>query len=299
MKCFENYELKKHTTFKIGGFAKRAFFPESIEEFTQLLGTLENPIILGGCSNVLISSRGVENPVIITTSMKNYKIIDGKITAECGVKVPLLSREVQKAGLCGFEFMVGFPGTVGGVVFMNASAHNQFISDTCTGAVVFDLDEKKVLELSKENLKFCYRHSVLCEKNYILLSADFELSQSDCGKVNELMQKNIDFRKAKQPNLALPNAGSTFKNPQNDSAGRLLELAGVKGLKSGGAQVWLGHANFIVNNDNATSKDVSHLMNKMYNIVKEKYSIELEPEIRFISGADREEDELWDMMLKK
>lgn len=299
MKCFENYELKKHTTFKIGGCAKRAFFPENVEEFCELLKELEHPIVLGGCSNVLISSEGVDEDVILTSGMKEFKTDGCKIFADCGVRVPLLARNAQKEGLSGFEFMVGFPGTVGGVVYMNASAHNQFISDTCISAKVFDLAEKKVVNLSKKEMNFSYRHSVLCTKNYILLSAEFELNKNDPQTINELMERNIEFRKLRQPNLATPNAGSVFKNPQNDSAGRLLELAGVKGLKSGGAKVWLGHANFIVNNDNAISKDVSHLMNKMYNTVKEKYAIMLEPEVRYIGNADREEEELWDTMLKR
>ncbi len=299
IKCLENYELKKHTTFKIGGCAKRAWFPKTSYEFVELLTTLNNPIVLGGCSNVLISSRGVNNDVILTTEMKSFKIEGTRITADCGVRVPLLSREAQKAGLSGFEFMIGFPGTVGGAVYMNASAHNQFVSDTFVSAQVFDMSTKKLIALQKIDMEFLYRKSILSRKNYVLVNAVFELKQKTPDEVNELMERNIDFRQKRQPNLALPNVGSIFKNPENDSAGRLLELVGAKELAQGGANVWEGHANFIINENNADSKDVSYLMNKMYNMVKDKYRIELEPEVKFIGEKDEEEEKLWDTILKK
>lgn len=295
----ENYELKNHTTFKIGGLAQRAFFPSTIKEFTELLMTLNNPLILGGCSNVLVSSKGVEDDVILTSKMKEYSINNNIITALCGVKVPLLSKEAENRSLSGFEFMIGFPGSVGGAVYMNASAHSQAISDSFVSCRVFDLENKKVIELNKEEMKFGYRTSILQSSPFVLLDAKFELLPLPKDEISSVMMRNLEFRKGRQPSMVLPNAGSIFKNPPNDSAGRLLEKAGVKGHKEGGAQVWLGHANFIVNVENASSKDVSHLMNKMYNMVKEKYTIELVPEIKFIGIKSKGEEELWDTMLNK
>lgn len=296
IKCFENYELKKHTTFKIGGFAKRVWFPKNEEELVYLLKSIEKPVVLGGCSNVLISSEGIDCDVILTTDMKRFEIIGNQVVAQCGVKAPFLAKSVQKEGLSGFEFMIGFPGTVGGIVHMNASAHGQAVSDSCIGCSVFDLDNKLQIDLTKQDLQFQYRSSILDKKNYILLNATFELQDNDVEKISELMQRNISFRKNKQPNLALPNAGSVFKNPQNDSAGRLLELAGAKTISYGGARVWQGHANFIINTGNAVSKDVSYIINRMYNMVKDKYTIKLEPEIKFIGVKSKEEEELWNMM---
>lgn len=295
----ENYELKKHTSFKIGGCAKRAFFPSTVEEFEELLKTLENPLILGSCSNVLVSSQGIDNDVIITSKLNNFEVINNTISAQCGVKVPMLAREAEQKSLSGFEFMIGFPGSVGGAVYMNASAHSQAVSDTFKTCRVFDTETKKILELNKDEMKFSYRNSVLQEGRYILLDAKFELLPMSKEEISSIMNRNLEFRKGKQPSLAMPNAGSIFRNPPNDSAGRLLEKAGVKGLKEGGAQVWLGHANFIVNVENATSTDVSKLMNKMYNEVKEKYTIELVPEVKFVGIKSKEEEELWDTMLNK
>ena len=298
MEFFEDYELKKHTTFKIGGKARKVWFPKCAEEFCELLQSQKKPIILGNCSNVLISSQGVDSDVIITTSMKNIALEKNIITAECGVKAPMMAKIAQEAGLSGFEFMV-FPGSVGGVVYMNASAHNQFVSDTFIGADVFDLESGKVLNLNAKQMNFSYRHSILQEKKYVLLNAKFELKPADKAVIDTLVERNIGFRKNKQPNLSQPNAGSVFKNPENDSAGRLLEKAGAKGFLQGDATVWHNHANFIVNNGNATSSDVSNLMNKMYNIVKEKYRIELTPEIEYIGTPEKDEKIIWDTMLKR
>lgn len=295
----ENYELKTHTTFKIGGGAKRAFFPQTVEAFAQLLKELDNPVVLGGGSNVLISSEGIDGDVILTSKLNAFSIENNKIYAQCGVKVPMLSREAENKALSGMEFMIGFPGSVGGAVYMNASAHSQAISDTFLTCRVFDTEKKEIIELNKEEMRFGYRSSVMQEKPYILLDARFELRPEKKEEITAIMQRNLEFRKGKQPSLVMPNAGSIFKNPPNDSAGRLLEKAGVKGMKQGGAQVWLGHANFIVNEHGATSNDVLNLMNKMYNMVKEKYTIELVPEVKYIGKTGKEEVELWNTMLKK
>ena len=301
MECLmlENYELKIHTTFKIGGKAKRVFFPNSIEEFCKLLDKLENPLILGNCSNVLISSQGIDQDVIMTTKLNKFYVEKNIIAAQCGVKVPMLAKTAEANSLSGFEFMIGFPGSVGGAICMNASAHSQAISDTFKSCRIYDLENKKVIDLDKNVMEFSYRNSILQNKNYILLEASFELRPTTQEEITGIMHRNLDFRKGKQPNLALPNVGSIFRNPPNDSAGRLLEKAGVKGLKVGGAQVWLGHANFIINIENATSSDVSQLMNKMYNEVKERYTIELVPEVKYIGIKSKEEEEIWNTLLNK
>jgi UDP-N-acetylmuramate dehydrogenase len=231
--------------------------------------------------------------------MNNFSVENNRIYAECGVKVPMLAKTAEENSLSGMEFMIGFPGSIGGAVYMNASAHSQSISDTFVNCRIFDLEKKEIITLNKEEMKFGYRTSIMQSKQYVLLDANFELRIENKDEISSIMKRNLDFRKDRQPNLATPNAGSIFKNPANDSAGRLLEKAGVKGLKCGGASVWLGHANFIINDNNATSKDVSNLMNKMYNMVKTKYTIELIPEVRFIGKKSKEEVELWNTMLKK
>ncbi len=299
MEIKQNYELKKHTTFKIGGEAKCVYFPKTVDELVELLTKKEKPILLGSCSNVLISSYGIDDEVIITSKITQYSFEGNRLTTSCGTKGPLLSKECYNLGLSGLEFMIGFPGSIGGMIYMNASAHNQAISDNFVSCKVFDLDTKKVLSLKRADMNFKYRKSILSEKNYILLSADFEFKEDEKEKINEMMQKNLEFRKTKQPSLVLPNVGSSFKNPENDSAGRLLDQAGAKGLEVGGAKVWENHANFIVNFNNSTSKDVLNLMLKMYDIVREKYSIELQPEVKFIGKRDEEEVRIWNILNKE
>ena len=293
MRVEHNHELKIYTTFQIGGVSPIVCFPECENDLTEALKTYPEAIVLGNCSDVLISSKGIDVPVIITTSMKDYKIEGTKITAACGLKAPKLACSAAENGLSGFEFMIGIPGSIGGMVYMNASAHGQAISDNLISCRVYDREDKTLKVLTKEDMKFAYRSSIASEKQYIILSAEFDLKKSDREEIKSLMDRNLEFRKQKQPSLALPNAGSVFKNPENDSAGRLLEKSGIKSCIIGGAKVWENHANFIVNIGQATSSDVLRLMKKMYDEVKTRYTIELVPEIKYIGKIDEEENRIW------
>ncbi|MBQ7450070.1 UDP-N-acetylmuramate dehydrogenase [bacterium] len=301
IECFENYDLKPHTTFKIGGLAKKVYFPENKEEFIEVLSSLADkaPVVLGGCSNVLISSKGVSNPVIMTSKLDKYEFDEEFLTAQCGVKGGIISKEAQKLGLSGLEFMIGFPGWVGGMIYMNASAHNQAISDIFIEADVYNLNTKKIITLTKEDMKFSYRKSVMQIIPYILINAKFKLIKKDTKLINDLMERNLEFRKTRQPNLSYPNVGSIFRNPTGDSAGRLLDLIGAKEFKSGGAKIWQNHANFIVNTGNATSYDVLKLIKMCYDEIYKDYMIKLIPEIKFIGDMSENEAEIWNTVSKK
>lgn len=278
----ENYDIKNLTSFKIGGRAEKLYFPKSQQELVFLLKTLNNPIILGNWSNVLISSNGIKGNVISTSKLNKIEINGQNIIAECGVKGPALSKFATEHELSGFEFMSGFPGSVGGNIYMNASAHNQCISDFLLSINVFDLERKEEITIDKKVLNFSYRTSVLQKKPYILLCAEFELPQEKKENILSAIQKNLAFRKTFQPNLTNPNAGSIFKNPEDMSAGKLLDSVGAKDFSFGGAKVWKKHANFIVNDSkNATSTDVLEIMYKMFTAVKDKYEICLRPEVKY------------------
>ena len=231
--------------------------------------------------------------------MKGFNFSGNTIEAECGVMGISLAKEAQRRSLSGVEFMIGFPGTIGGNVYMNAGAHGQSTADCFVSCEAFDKETGKIITLTNKELEFGYRKSILSEKNYILISAKFELKPKEQTQIDDIMTRNIEFRKTHQPSLAMPNAGSVFKNPEGDSAGRLLELAGVKTLTCGDAQVFEKHANFIINTNNATSEDISQLMFKMYNAVKEKYTIRLTPEIRFIGEKTAKEQEIWKELLSE
>lgn len=283
-----NCSLKDYSYFKIGGTAERVYFPKSEDELVYLLNTLENPLVFGGMSNVLFSSIGVEQDVIITSKMTDFSIVDKKVNALCGVRGAALSRACVEQSLSGIEFMSGFPGTIGGNVFMNASAHGQAVLDTIVSAKVFDMATKQVLTLTKEGLKLSYRTSILQSKPFVLISAEFELKDCDKDEMLLKIKENKEARQKSQP-VAMPNVGSIFRNPENNSAGRLLESIGAKEFVKGGARVFERHANFIVNINDATSTDVLELMNMMFEGVKEKYDIELKPEVRFFGIKSEKE----------
>ena len=296
VKIIENYEIKNDSTFRIGGTVKKVALPESVDELVMLLNSEEYDLTLGGCSNVLFSSNTINKNIILTKNIKDFEIVNNKVKVSCGTRGPLVSKACKDRNLTGFEFLIGFPGTFGGMICMNASAHGQAISDNFVSCRVYCLDEKKIQTLSKEDMDFSYRKSKISNGRYIVLDAEFELKEGTEEHINDIMSRNIEFRKTRQPSLSYGNAGSIFKNPENDSAGRLLDLCNMKGTQEGGAKVFDNHANFIINFDNATSFNVLTLMYKMYSKVRENYRIELKPEIKYIGDIGTEEYKLWQIM---
>ncbi len=287
----ENFDVKRLTSLKCGGNIKKVIFPTSQEEFAEALSIYPEAKVFGNLTNTLVSSFGYDGVVILTTKMASY-IIEGEfVTADCGLKGPKLSQAAADEGLSGLEFMIAFPGTVGGEVFMNAGAHGQSISDVFVEAYCWN-KEYGFITLNKEDMQFSYRTSVCQNQDLVILGAKFKLTKADSETIKAKMKENLDFRKAKQPNLATPNCGSVFRNPEGESAGRLLENAGAKSFCAGGAKVWENHANFIANRNNAASTDILELMVKMQNAVIEKYNIKLKPEVRFLGGTDKREVEL-------
>lgn len=272
-----NFDIKKLTSFKIGGKIAKMIFPETVEEFVEALHEYPDAFVAGNLSNTLVSSDGYDGTVISTLGLNEIIIEGSKITAGAGVKGPKLSQTVAQKGLSGLEFMIGFPGSVGGEVYMNAGANGQCVADVLKSAKIY-CPENGLITLT--DLEFGYRTSICQTKNYVVLEAEFELTPRE--GVKEKMDENLAFRKSHQPSLALPNCGSIFKNPEGNSAGKLLDECGVKGLCVGGVKVWENHANFIVNYNDGTSQDVINLMREMQKRVKEKFDIELKPEIRFL-----------------
>lgn len=283
-----NFDIKKLTSFKIGGKIARMYFPTSVKEFVEIKSKEPDAFVAGNLSNILVSTDGYDGALICTKKMDNIEFNGNRVIAGAGVRGTKLSKLALENNLSGLEFMVAFPGSVGGEVFMNAGAHGQMIADVLKSAKVY-CPEKGVIELTNEEFEFSYRTSICQRKPYSVLEAEFELIPSNSEAIQEKMNENLSFRQNKQPSLTLPNCGSTFRNPQGDSAGRLLDEAGVKGMTSGGVRVWENHANFIINDGDGSSLDVLRLMDKMYSSVKEKFNIELTPEVRYLGGNNEEE----------
>lgn len=294
-----NHEIKNDTTFKIGGYVEEVAFPDSVEDFVDLIQTNKYDVVLGNCSNVLFQSDFIKKKIILTKNLKDFKIEGKNVYVSAGTRGTQMSKECKEHSLSGFEFMIGFPGSFGGMICMNASAHAQAIADTFVKARVYDLKENKIKIFTNKDMHFDYRKSILSDGNYIVLDANFKLKQEEISKIETKMNENLLFRKEKQPSLTVGNAGSIFKNPENDSAGKLIDLCGFRGTINGGAKVYDKHANFIINFNNATSSDVINLMFKIWTKVKENYKIELKPEIKYIGNKETDEYKLWELMSKE
>lgn len=293
-----DFDIKKSTTMKIGGKIARFYTPETIDEFVQIMQKEPKAFIAGNLSNVIVSSFGYDGAVISTKKLNKIQVDGNKIIAGAGVRGTKLSKIALENGLSGMEFMIAFPGSIGGEVYMNAGAHGQEIASILKIAKIYS-PQDGLLELSNKELEFGYRTSICHKKNYSVLEVEFELLSKSRDEIQLKIDENLSFRKSKQPDLTIPNCGSTFKNPTGDSAGRLLDAVGVKGLKVGGMKVWENHANFIVNDGEATSLDALQLMFEMYKRVKEKFNIELKPEIIFLGGNNEKEVEICKILYRK
>ena len=285
-----DFVIKNLTSFKIGGEIKQVYFPTNTDEFVELIKQYPSIKVVGQLSNTLISSFGYNGELLITSKMDELKINGTNVIAGCGIKGPTIATKTSMHGLSGFEFMIGFPGSIGGNIVMNASANGQCISDKLISVTCFENGEIK--KYPKEEMKFSYRHSICQEKQIFVLGAEFELDKGDIMKISQQMKNNIKFRTSHQPLLNLPNCGSVFKNPENNSAGKLLELVGAKNMSIGGAKVWENHANFIINTGNATSTDILELMDKMCTAVINEFGIKLIPEVRYLGNNNNYEEEL-------
>ena len=293
----QNFPLKEHTTLKIGGVAKNAYLPNSIEEIYEIKNNTcgERIAVIGEGSNLLVSSQGVEEKIIITKNLKKYEFLDEEtIKVECGLKSASLAKILLENSLSGMEFMIGIPGSVGGAVTMNSSAHGQAIEDVIEAAEVIDLYTCELKTLNKDDLKLSYRHSFVEKNRHLILNTTFQLKKDSAENIAKKMEFHLNYRKEKHPPLTEPNAGSTFRNPeQGVYVGKLFEELGAKDWKEGGAKISEKHANFLINTGNATSLDVSRLMHRMHSGVKEKFGYDLIAEIRYIGTPTQEEEEIW------
>lgn len=294
----KKFDITNFTTFKIGGEIDTVYFPDDIDDFKLLLEQNPNIPVYGNLSDTLISSEGYRGAIILTRDMDGILIDGNKVIADCGVRGPKLAQEVCKAGLSGLEFMIGFPGSVGGEVCMNASANGQCISDKLVSVICYSPIEG-IVKYSKEEMGFEYRKSRCEHDRLIVLQAKFELEPREVQEIQKQMDENLSFRKNHQPSLALPNCGSVFKNPPcANPAGKLLESVGAKFLMIGGARVWRNHSNFIINTGGATSFDVLNLMTELKERVLSEYNINLEPELKFLS-SNKEEKKAWQKLIQK
>ena len=284
-KVVVNPKMSEYTTYKVGGNAIAIVYPTDIKNLIKLIKYLkEHNVkykILGNGSNLIFSDNQYDGILIKLSEFNKLEIDDTVVTVGAGYNLIKLSIKTAKLGLTGLEFASGIPGTIGGAIFMNAGAYKSDMGYIVSEIKVLTPD-LTIKTLYNKDLDFHYRTSFLQKNpNYICLEAKLILKPGDSKTIMEIINDRKQRRLLSQP-LEYPSAGSVFRNPENDYAGRLIEELGYKGKNIGGAYVSEKHANFIINKGNATASDVRNLINEIKCKIKEKYGIELKVEQEFV-----------------
>lgn len=273
----EFVDLKKYNTYGIGGISKYLVMPEDIDDLSSLIKYLNKEnipwYVLGGGSNVILPDEDFDGAIIKLDKLNRVVIDNDIITAEAGISLGMFVNTLLDHGFVNYAHLMGIPGTLGGAIVGNAGAYNVSIFDYLISVSIIDADGNKKI-LNKEDIEYDYRYTEFKGKNSIVVAASFKGIYGDVALMREQIQLNLEKRRNTQP-LEYKNAGSVFKNPPEYSAGYLIEHAGLKGLTVGGAKVSEKHANFIINYDNATSRDIIKLIGIIKNTVEDKFNIEL------------------------
>lgn len=281
----ENESMAYHCTFRCGGNAELFVTPGSIDELTQVVALCrENDVeflVIGNGSNLLVKDEGYKGVIIEVNSRISFiDVIGEDIVADAGAKLSAVAVAAMENDLGGFEFAHGIPGNIGGAVMMNAGAYGGEMKQVLKWVKVLD-NEGNIITLDASELEMGYRTSIIEKKGYIVLQARIGLNIEFSEDIGLIMQMFMQKRRASQP-LEYPSAGSTFKRPEGYFAGKLIDDAGLRGYKVGGAMVSEKHCGFVINYDNATATDVINLMKDVQAKVKEKFDVQLEPEVRII-----------------
>jgi len=277
--------MQRHTSFRIGGPARRMAFPanaEQVEKLVKLAGECGvQPFILGKGTNLLVADEGLDTLVIkLAENMHEIRRLDEvTLEADAGISMARLAVFAQQLGLSGLEFAHGIPGSLGGGIYMNAGAYGGEMKQVVTEVTA--LYEGKVRVFSAEDAQFSSRHSVFCDNGAVVLSAKFRLTPDDPASIKARMEDLMGRSKQSQA-LEYPSAGSTFKRPTGYYAGPLIEQAGLKGFTVGGAQVSEKHAGFVINIGEATCADVCELIRQVQEKVQNESGVLLEPEVKII-----------------
>ena len=286
LRVMSQENMSRHTTFRIGGPARRMAFPETEEALTALLDLAQREewpyIVVGNGSNLLAPDGALERLVINTSCMDAVAVEGAAIRALAGIALARTANAAQRAGLAGLEFAHGIPGTLGGGIFMNAGAYGGEMGQVVRSVRAWFPGEG-VVTLGNAECAFGYRCSAFSQRPGVVLSAELLLSPGDAGAIKAKMEELAARRRSSQP-LEYPSAGSTFKRPAGHYAGTLIDQCGLKGVRIGGAQVSPKHAGFIVNTGGATCADVLALMARVRETVREKTGVALEPEVRILEN---------------
>lgn len=278
--------MSKYTTFKVGGPADVIITPDNVNQLKTIIRLIKQfdipYVVIGNGSNILVGDKGIRGVVIKISGKMNRCVADGtKLTAESGIKLGSLASAALNAGLTGLEFASGIPGTLGGALFMNAGAYGGEMKDVVESVTYFDTTAESIITVPVEECGYGYRKSIFTSGDKIIVSAVLNLKSGNYDDIKYKMAELCKRRNEKQP-MEKPSAGSTFKRPEGNFAGALIQNTGLKGAKIGGAEVSEKHAGFIINNGGATADDIVKLIDYVKEEVNKKYGVMLEPEVRFI-----------------
>ena len=278
-------QMSQHTTFRIGGPADVFVMPENYEQIREVLRLCKEEklpfFVLGNGSNLLVSDSGYRGVIIqMDRNMEEIRVEGEEIHACAGALLSSVAVAARNASLTGFEFAGGIPGTIGGAAVMNAGAYGGELKDVLKEVTVMTR-EGELLTIPVDKLEMGYRTSIIKTSGYLVLEAVISLKKGDEEKIRAVMKDLSERRTEKQP-LDYPSAGSTFKRPEGYFAGKLIMDSGLRGYRAGGAQVSEKHCGFVINAGGATAEDVRTLMEHVIEVVREKYGVTLEPEVKFL-----------------
>lgn len=284
-KVIENPIMKNYTTYKVGGKAICIVTPNSTPDLIKLMNYIYTNkvkyMILGNGSNVIFNDSGYDGVLIKLSKFDKFEQYGHEFTIGAGVPTIKAAMKISKEGYTGFEFATGIPGTIGGAIYMNAGAYNSDMG-YITKYIKVLTPNLEVVTMYNHELDFHYRTSFLkTHPNYICLEATISLKRGKKDAIMDVINDRRERRIASQP-LNYPSAGSVFRNPTGDYAGRLVESLGMKGKGIGDAVVSEKHANFIINKGNAKGEDIKELIRSIQKQVKEKYDIDLKVEQEFV-----------------
>lgn len=286
--------LHEHTSLRIGGPSVMVF-PADAEDIARVLrwaherGVAVYP--LGAGTNVLAPDEGLRGVVLRSKPALDYVRVEGsRLIAGAGASVARVVAQAAQQGLRGAEVLAGVPGSMGGALVMNAGTRAGEIGPRVAWVRVLD-ERGEERRLTPAELQYGYRTSALQRQPWFVLEGMLDLEPGDPAEVRAELDRLLQYRNRTQP-LVLPNAGSIFKNPPGDAAGRLIDAAGCKGWREGGASVSTLHANWIVNEGQATARDVLRLMARVWRAVRDRFGVALEPEIRLLGDLERQWEEL-------
>lgn len=279
-----NEPMSKHTSFKVGGNAEFFVEIDNIDSLKRVVDFCEdnklNIYVVGNGTNLLVMDGGIKGLVIRYVANK-IEINDNNVSVDAGVLNGVLAQELLKNELSGFEFASGIPGTIGGALFMNAGAYGMEMKDIVEEVTYFDMNDKNVYTIKCNECGFEYRKSIFSELNAVILKAKLRLNKYSYESIKKMMDEYREKRITTQP-LNKPNAGSTFKRGDGFITAQLIDEAGLKGFSIGGAKVSEKHAGFIVNDNNATAKDIIELIEYVKKTIYEKYNKKIEVEVRIL-----------------